>query len=71
MWGLAHEGRILGEPSVRCYEGHGRPVLDLSWGSRRNALLCASLDRMVRLWHVDRQHCLGVFPLGDAVVFPW
>ncbi|KAL2342937.1 hypothetical protein Fmac_004222 [Flemingia macrophylla] len=40
--------------------GHSSDVLDLAW-SNSDLLLSSSMDKTVRLWQVDCNHCLNVF----------
>lgn len=46
--------------------GHTSDVLDVSW-SKNNFLLSSSMDKTVRLWHVDRSDCLCTFLHSDFV----
>lgn len=46
------------------WSGHSGAVLDVSF-SRSGLVLTASMDRSVRLWHVSRGECLGVFRHPD------
>ncbi|KAJ3054932.1 hypothetical protein HK097_000289, partial [Rhizophlyctis rosea] len=50
----------------RTYRGHTSPILDLSW-SRNNFLATASMDKLVRLWHISRPECLCCFRHPDVV----
>lgn len=51
---------------IREYYGHTSDVLDLSW-SKNNFLLSSSMDKTVRLWHIDRSECLCSFLHSDFV----
>ncbi|CAN6615671.1 hypothetical protein TRVA0_006S01750 [Trichomonascus vanleenenianus] len=51
---------------IREYYGHTSDVLDISW-SKNNFLLSSSMDKTVRLWHVDRADCLCSFSHSDFV----
>lgn len=51
---------------IREYSGHESDVLDVSW-SKNNFLLSSSMDKTVKLWHVDRADCLGTFTHSDFV----
>lgn len=51
---------------VREYFGHSSDVLDISW-SKNNFLLSSSMDKTVRLWHIDRPDCLCTFLHSDFV----
>lgn len=42
-------------------------ILDISWASGSEFLLSASLDKVVRLWHVDRDECLREFQHNNYV----
>lgn len=46
----------------RVFEGHVEDILDISW-SRGNMILSASVDKMVKLWHVNEATCLRTFRL--------
>ncbi|CAH7668462.1 hypothetical protein BY996DRAFT_6737809 [Phakopsora pachyrhizi] len=48
------------------FSDHQAGVLSICW-SKNDFLLSASKDRTVRLWHVDREDCLGVFEHSDLV----
>ncbi|KAI9092423.1 WD40-repeat-containing domain protein, partial [Phlyctochytrium arcticum] len=41
----------------RIYKGHTAPILDVTW-SKNGFLATASMDKTVRVWHVDRDECL-------------
>ncbi|GMM38407.1 Laf1 protein [Saccharomycopsis crataegensis] len=48
------------------FVGHSHDILSLDW-SKNNFLLSSSMDRTVRLWHVDRNECLQVYEHSDFV----
>ncbi|CEJ82270.1 hypothetical protein VHEMI02346 [[Torrubiella] hemipterigena] len=51
---------------IREYTGHTGEVLAISW-SKNNFLLTSSMDKTVRLWHLSRKECIGVFNHDDLV----
>lgn len=51
---------------IREFRGHSSNILSLAW-SKNNFLITGSMDRTARLWHVDRDLCLQVFPHEDFV----
>ncbi|GAA5967531.1 hypothetical protein JCM3765_007384, partial [Sporobolomyces pararoseus] len=51
---------------IREYKGHTSDVLDLNW-SKNDFLLSSSMDKTVRLWHIDRDECLCSFEHLDFV----
>lgn len=51
---------------VRIYKEHSHDILDLDW-SKNNFLLTASMDKLVSLWHPDRETSLKSFPHPDFV----
>lgn len=51
---------------IREFRGHSSNILSLTW-SKNNFLITGSMDRTARLWHVDRNQCLQVFPHEDFV----
>ncbi|KAI9322741.1 WD40-repeat-containing domain protein [Dichotomocladium elegans] len=57
---------VFEDTPCREYHGHLADVLDISW-SKNNFIVSASMDKTVRLWHVSREECLGVFPHLDIV----
>ena len=58
----------LFEPTpVLRLRGHLGEVLALAWSHQTEAILSASIDGTVRLWHSITGTCLGVFPHGDVV----
>lgn len=57
--------RLLEKP-LHEFRGHRSEVLDLSW-SKKNYLLSSSADKTVRLWQVNRDHCLEVFSHSNYV----
>ncbi|KAI9272909.1 WD40-repeat-containing domain protein [Phascolomyces articulosus] len=57
---------VFEETPIREYRGHLADILDISW-SKNNFIVSASMDKTVRLWHVSREECLGVFPHLDIV----
>lgn len=48
------------ESPVQEFCGHTSDVLDLAW-SKSNCLLSSSMDKTVRLWHVDCSNCIDVY----------
>ncbi|KAL3658297.1 WD repeat-containing protein 44 [Phytophthora oleae] len=60
------EKHILDAEPERSYQGHTKPIVDVSW-SRSNFILSASMDKTVRLWHISREDCLHVFHHPDSV----
>ncbi|CAJ2667422.1 unnamed protein product [Trifolium pratense] len=57
--------RLLEKP-LREFRGHRSEVLDLSW-SKKNYLLSSSVDKTVRLWQVNHDHCFKVFSHSNYV----
>ncbi|KAJ1388505.1 WD40/YVTN repeat-like-containing domain superfamily [Sesbania bispinosa] len=57
--------RLLEKP-LREFHGHRSEVLDLCW-SNNNYLLSSSVDKTVRLWQVNHDHCLKVFSHSNYV----
>ncbi|CAI8598536.1 unnamed protein product [Vicia faba] len=57
--------RLLEKP-LHEFRGHGSEVLDLSW-SKKNYLLSSSVDKTVRLWKANHEHCLKVFSHSNYV----
>ncbi|XP_027368500.1 WD repeat-containing protein 44-like [Abrus precatorius] len=57
--------RLLEKP-LHEFCGHRGEVLDLSW-SKNNYLLSSSVDKTVRLWNVNHDHCLKVFSHSNYV----
>ncbi|GAV50681.1 hypothetical protein ZYGR_0Z01040 [Zygosaccharomyces rouxii] len=50
----------------RIYREHGSSVLDLDW-SQNGFLVSASMDKAVKLWHVEREQSLKTFLHPDFV----
>ncbi|KAL2531517.1 Transducin/WD40 repeat-like superfamily protein [Abeliophyllum distichum] len=48
------------EQPLKKFHGHAGDVLDVAW-STTNHILSSSMDKTVRIWHVDSDKCLGVF----------
>ncbi|ODQ65240.1 WD40 repeat-like protein [Nadsonia fulvescens var. elongata DSM 6958] len=57
---------VFNSKPIREFKGHTGDILDLSW-SKNNFLLSSSMDKTVRLWHVDRSQCLCSFLHSDYV----
>ena len=51
---------------MREFRGHSSSVLSLAW-SKNNFLITGSMDKTVKLWHVDRDRCLQTFEHEDFV----
>ncbi|KAG7662155.1 uncharacterized protein J8A68_004283 [[Candida] subhashii] len=51
---------------TRIFRGHTQSVLTLAW-SKNNFLISGSMDKTVKLWHVDREKCLQTFHHEDFV----
>ncbi|CCF57954.1 hypothetical protein KAFR_0D03060 [Kazachstania africana CBS 2517] len=51
---------------VKVFKEHHYDILDLDW-SKNNFILTASMDKTVRLWHVDRKESLKTFVHADFV----
>ncbi|KAL9683593.1 hypothetical protein QQ045_015415 [Rhodiola kirilowii] len=49
------------ESPLHEFYGHSGDVLNLAW-SKSNILLSSSMDRTVRMWRVDCDDCLNIFP---------
>lgn len=57
---------VFHQAPVRVFKGHTHSVLSLDW-SKNNFLISGSMDRLVKLWHVDRLDCLETFQNDDFV----
>jgi len=57
---------VFHQVPVRVFKGHTHSVLSLDW-SKNNFLISGSMDRLVKLWHVDRPDCLETFQNDDFV----
>lgn len=57
---------VFHQDPVRVFEGHTKSILSLDW-SKNNFLVTGSMDRTVKLWHVDRSDCLKTFQHEDFV----
>lgn len=57
---------VFHQDPVRVFQGHTQSILSLDW-SKNNFLISGSMDRTVRLWHVDRAECLQTFHHDDFV----
>ncbi|GAA5822134.1 hypothetical protein JCM5353_006242 [Sporobolomyces roseus] len=57
---------VFKEKPKREWKGHSSDVLDLNW-SKNDFLLSSSMDKTVRLWHIDRDECLCSFEHLDFV----
>lgn len=60
------DGNIFAPSPIRIFSGHTDEILHLSW-STNNFLLSSSLDTTVKLWHIERNHCLATFKHPDVV----
>ncbi|KAJ4746909.1 Transducin/WD40 repeat-like superfamily protein [Rhynchospora pubera] len=56
----------LSEKPICSFRGHSDDVLDLSW-SKSQHLLSSSMDKTVRLWHMESNTCLKIFSHSDYV----
>lgn len=50
----------------RSFKEHLQDVLDMDW-SKNNFLITASMDKTVKLWHIDRKTSLKTFTHADFV----
>ncbi|KAI9287279.1 WD40-repeat-containing domain protein [Umbelopsis sp. AD052] len=70
IWQLSPDSYTLDElfvtKPIQEFTSHKAAVLDLSW-SKNNFLLSSSMDKTVRLWHVERSECLCIFQHYDIV----
>lgn len=57
---------VFHQDPIRVFQGHTQSILSLDW-SKNNFLVSGSMDRTVRLWHVDRAECLQTFHHDDFV----
>ncbi|WEJ92891.1 hypothetical protein PSN45_000349 [Yamadazyma tenuis] len=57
---------VFHQKPVRVFKGHTKSVLSIDW-SKNNFLLSGSMDKTVKLWHVDRADCLATFQHEDFV----
>ncbi|CUM66355.1 uncharacterized protein PRCAT00004018001 [Priceomyces carsonii] len=57
---------IFHQEPIRVLKGHRHSILSLDW-SKNNFLISGSMDRTVKLWHVDRDECLDTFEHEDFV----
>lgn len=57
---------VFHQAPVKIFKGHNHSILSLDW-SKNNFLISGSMDRLVKLWHVDRSNCLGTFQNDDFV----
>lgn len=63
MYGFAP---VFHQEPIRVFEGHTSTILSIDW-SKNNFLVSGSMDRTVKLWHVDRTDCLETFQHDDFV----
>lgn len=56
---------FLPKPIIE-FKGHTQDILDLCW-SKNNFLLSSSMDKTVKLWHVQFTDCIKTFPHFDFV----
>lgn len=57
---------VFHQTPVRVFRGHKSSVLSLDW-SKNNFLVSGSMDKTVKLWHVDRPDYLSSFRHEDFV----
>lgn len=57
---------VFHQSPVRIFRGHRNSVLSLDW-SKNNFLISGSMDKTVKLWHVDRPDYLSSFQHDDFV----
>ncbi|CCE88437.1 Piso0_001942 [Millerozyma farinosa CBS 7064] len=57
---------VFHQKPVRIFRGHTDSIISLDW-SKNNFIISGSMDKMVKLWHVDRQECLETFQNEDFV----
>lgn len=60
------ESPLFAKDPIKVFSDHTDEITDLKW-SKNNFIITASLDRTVRLWHVERNKCLAVFHPPDIV----
>lgn len=60
------ENPLFAKEPIKIFSDHTDEITDLKW-SKNNFIITASLDRTVRLWHVERNKCLAVFHPPDIV----
>lgn len=53
-------------PITTFIKGHLQDILDMDW-SKNDFLLTSSMDKTVRLWHVEKSQSLKIFPHVDFV----
>lgn len=53
-------------PIITFVKGHLQDVLDMDW-SKNDFLLTSSMDKTVKLWHVEKSQSLKTFPHVDFV----
>eukprot|EP00210_Caulerpa_lentillifera_P007290 g6969.t1 len=53
---------VFDSEPMKVFKGHSSDILDISWAPGSEFVLSASMDKSVRLWHVDHEHCLREFP---------
>lgn len=57
---------IFHQIPIKVFKGHTQSILCLDW-SKNNFLISGSMDKTVKLWHVDRSECLETFYNDDFV----
>ncbi|KAK6204577.1 WD40-repeat-containing domain protein [Scheffersomyces amazonensis] len=57
---------VFHQKPFKIFKGHSKSILSLDW-SKNNFLVSGSMDRTVKLWHVERDECLKTFQHEDFV----
>ncbi|CAH6720196.1 WD repeat-containing protein [[Candida] jaroonii] len=57
---------VFHQKPVKVFKGHSNSVLSIDW-SKNNFLVSGSMDKTVKLWHIDRSSALATFQHEDFV----